>query len=192
MTGEPPRDKPGGHEGPDGRRRRELEALTRKLLGVSRQIAAARGLQKADAEDLSHGVTGDLLMRKGSDPAFTDDEVAAKKMAAKAARYRIIDGVRNGKRFSANMDQYETERSWLKSFEDDQLAKLEVKEIFEITGRALNRMTTERREIFLRSTEDGLTHEEIAAERGITRSAVTKAVSRAGDQIRADLVDYLE
>ncbi len=192
MTGEPLRDKPGGREGPDERRRRELEALTRKLLGMTRQIAAARGLQKADAEDLSHGVTGDLLIRKGSDPAFTDDERAAKGMAAMAARYRIIDGVRHGKRFNSNMDQYETERSWLKSFEDDLLARLEQKEIFEITGRALNRMTTERREIFLRSTEDGLTHEAIAAERGITRSAVTKAVNRAGAQIRADLVDYLE
>src|ERR1017187_8573636 len=99
MTGEPPRDKPEGRGGPDERRRRELEALTRKLLGVSRQIAAARGLQKADAEDLSHVVTSDLLMKKGSDPAFTGDERAAKGMAAKAARYRIIDGVRNGKRF---------------------------------------------------------------------------------------------
>jgi RNA polymerase sigma factor (sigma-70 family) len=177
-----------GEEGSPG----ELGEVLGRLADQTKRFAVSRGLGKADAEDVSQDLAFKLFLKKGADPAFLDYEHVAAPLGTTAARRKILDHRRDRTLRDERHDQYETERSEVTLRNDNPGARVELKELFEAFGRALNAMSAELRETWMRRKMDGLSYEEIAAERGITVHAVNQNIVRAGHQLRAVLKDHRE
>jgi len=154
------------------------------------QRVALKRLSAADAADLAQELLLELLMRPGQSlgEEHLDGELGS--IVGSAVRYKIIDLYRAQKRWDGHADEHETSRLQAAQDARNPEAVVELKELIEIIGRALHAMSPERRETFLRVKMDGLSHQEVAKERGITDEAVVKNVMRTTHVLREALIDY--
>lgn len=182
-------------EPPESDESRELDApedVYTRIDRATKAIARRHDVDEPDARDLGQDLKFKHFQQSGTDPARSANTDRTTKIGSKAIRNAVLNHLRDEQRLRSRLDHYETEGSWARTFADDRLAALQVKEIFEIAGRELNAMTKERRDLFLRCRMDGFSYREIAAERGMTEDAVGTNVRRAANQIGAALPDYME
>ena len=188
---------PGARDGKgDGPRKPGLEKIAAKVALFARQLAAYRGLQKADRDDLGQEVAFKYIWRHSSDPEFLDFEGFAKRKTRADVEHRVIDRKRSDGSREVREEEWEAERfeesirDIHEAQEDDAAAVFRERELFEVAGFELNEMSKKARDVWLMHKVDGVSIEETAVKMGMKEDAVKKSILRSGQRLREALVDF--
>ena len=155
--------------------------MLKEALVIGREVAS-RYVSADDAEDYASVVATELFEDTQKQPGFQPEDLEG--FVAMAIRRRIVDAHKARKARGARAAKYQTQ------LEEDHLDRQQAAQFGDATDRAqlaqdaLDALPRRCGQVFLLVKRDGMSYEEVAAELGISVSAVNKYLCNANKVLR--------